>query len=336
MHQYVDRASQQVMTERLFADRIVRFLYGPTREHAPRLFRALTGARTTRLLATLNFDFPLAARLVGSRRFLRACGVDLAECLDDPATFTTPRAIFERKIRYWEHRPMPADPALVLSPADSRLVVGSLGDATRLLLKGKFFELEELLGPQRQQWCSAFRDGDFAVFRLTPDQYHYNHTPVAGRVLEVYEVTGGYHACNPSAVVEVMTPLSKNRRVVTIFDTDVPGGTGVGRVAMVEVVALMIGEVVACYSDVRYENPRPLTPGMDVLRGVPKSRYRPGSSTDVLLFEPGRVCFSHDILHNQRRADAHSRFSLGFGQPLVETEVRVRSPIAVRWREPSR
>jgi len=113
-----------------------------------------------------------------------------------------------------------------------------------------------------------------------------------------------------------------------VFDTDVPGGTGVGLVAMIEVVALMIGDIVQCYSDVAYDDPVPVVPGLAVARGCPKSLYRPGSSTDVLLFQPGRVCFAADLLHNQRRRDVQSRFSHGFGRPLVETEVRVRSLIA--------
>jgi phosphatidylserine decarboxylase len=62
-------------------------------------------------------------------------------------------------------------------------------------------------------------------------------------------------------------------------------------------------------------------------RGQPKSLYRPGSSTDVLLFQPGRVCFAPDLLVNLR-AQAESRFSIGFGQPLVETDIKVRSWIA--------
>ena len=32
------------------------------------------------------------------------------------------------------------------------------------------------------------------------------------------------------------------------FDTDIPGGSHVGFVAMIEVVALMIGDIVQCYS----------------------------------------------------------------------------------------
>lgn len=327
-HQYVRRESGDVLTEDLFGDRVVRFLYSRTRENAPVLFRALTGKHASRLLSLANFDLPLASAVTGNRRFLERNGVDLEECLDPPSSFTTPRKIFERKIRYWDCRPMPESPRAVVAPADSRVVVGSFDDRSGVFAKGKFFDFEELIGSNRRRWVERFAGGDFAVFRLTPDKYHYNHTPVAGRVVDAYEVGGTYHSCNPSAVVEIVTPYSKNKRFVTVIDTDVEGGTGVGLVAMVEIVALMIGEIVQCYSEERYAAPRPVEAGLFVERGRPKSLYRPGSSTDVLIFEPARVRFALDLLANQRKADASSRFSDGFLRPLIETEVQVRSLIA--------
>ena len=138
----------------------------------------------------------------------------------------------------------------------------------------------------------------------------------------------GADSCNPGAVVTVVTPYSKNRRIVTILDTDVPGGSGVGCVAMIEVAALMVGDVVQCYSDDRYLAPRPIVRGMFLRRGAPKSLFRPGGSTDVLLFEPGRILFAPDIVANLSRPGIESRFSRGFGQPLVETDVLVRSLVA--------
>ena len=71
---------------------------------------------------------------------------------------------------------------------------------------------------------------------------------------------------------------------------------------------------------------------MFVERGCPKSLYRPGSSTDVLLFQRDRVTFDEDLINNLRRHDAQSRFSQGFGMPLVETEVTARSRIAIANR----
>lgn len=326
-HQYVDRRTGQIRTERLFADRIVRWLYSPIRERAPRLFHALVSRRASGLLGFFNFDVALGRRLAGAGRFLHDLGVDLDECLDPPASLNTPRKVFERRIRYWDVRPMPDDPRVVVAPADARALVGSFRESSQIAIKDKFFSFEELLGNGTNRWTDLFRDGDFAVFRLTPDKYHYNHVPAAGRVADFYQIEGVYHSCNPHAVIAVATPYSKNKRVVTIIDTDVPGGSSVGLVAMVEVVALMVGEIVQCYSEHAYDDPRDVRPGMFLQRGAPKSLFRPGSSTTVLLFQPGRVEFAEDLVANMF-VQAATRFSQGFGRPLVETDVRVRSVVA--------
>jgi phosphatidylserine decarboxylase len=66
---------------------------------------------------------------------------------------------------------------------------------------------------------------------------------------------------------------------------------------------------------------------MFVEKGAPKSIYHPGSSVDILLFEKDRMNFSEDINFNLKRKDANSRYSEGFGESLVETEVELRSEI---------
>ncbi len=326
LHQYIERSTGQVRDEQLYSDRLINFIYSTVRERAPFLFRALTGPAWTNLLGKVNYDLRLGARLSGNMKFIRQLGVDLSECLDTPESLDTARKIFERKIRYWDCRPMPAEASAIVSPADSRMLVGSFGDTSSLFIKEKFFTFDELLG-DRPAWRSEFVNGDFAVFRLTPDKYHYNHTPVAGVVRDIYEIDGAYHSCNPGAVVSIITPYSKNKRVVTIIDTDVPGGSAIGLVAMIEVVAMMIGQIKQCYSDERYENAVDVRPGLFLKRGQPKSLYQPGSSTDVLVFQRDKIKFAPDIIANMQ-APAASRFTSGCGQPLVETEVQVRSWIA--------
>jgi phosphatidylserine decarboxylase len=327
-HQYVERMSGRVCDEQFYWDRAVRFLYSSVRESAPRLFAALTSARMSSFLAFLNYESFVGRKVAGGRRFLGRHGIDFTECVDDGPAPRTLAEIFERKIRYWETRPMSKDSKHVVAPADSRMVWGSLAEDAPLFIKGKFFELEELLGGL-SDW-RRFVDGDWAIFRLTPEKYHYSHCPVAGVVRDFVSLGGSCHACNPAAVVEVVTPYSKNRRDVTIIDTDTPGGSGVGLVAMIEVAALMIGDIVQCCSIEKYRAPLGMWPGLFLSRGSPKSRYRPGGSTDVLLFERGRIRMSEDLVRAQQRRDVHSRFSAAFGAPLVETEVRVRSTIAER------
>jgi len=327
-HQYVDRSTGAVADERLMANRIIRTLYSPKLENAPLLAKMASSRKVSEVLGYLNYDNALSSRLSGMRRFLRSCGIDSRELLDDPKTLDTPRKVFERKIRYWQYRPLPRAERCVVCPADSRVMMGSLSDTSRLFIKGKFFEFPELLGSKGSRWTRLFDGGDFAVFRLTPEKYHYTHVPAAGVVADFYNVNGRYHSCNPHAAVRLLTPYSKNRRVVTMIDTDCEGGDGIGFVAMIEVVALMVGQIEQCYSEERYDNPQPLEKAMFLRRGAPKALFRPGSSTVVLLFQPGRVRFARDLVRNQHKDGVRSRYSVGFGQPVVETDVKVRSLLA--------
>jgi phosphatidylserine decarboxylase len=326
-HQYIDRKSRQVMTETLYGDRAILFLYSTLREKAPQLFRILTGRRVSKWLACLNFESFIGEKLLGNREFLRVCGINGAECLENPQQLDTIKKIFERKIRFWECRPMPNDPGAVVSPCDAKILSGSLSPTSTLFIKGKFFEYDELIGKDKERWRNTFADGDFSLFRLTPDKYHWNHTPVAGKVVDFYQISGDYHSCNPHAVISVCTPNSKNRRVVTVIDTNVPGGTQIGLVAMVEVVALMIGEIVQHYSDHHYDNPVPVGSGLFMKKGQPKSQFRPGSSTVIIFFEKGRVRFTDDLVANMFTRGVQSILNEGFGGNLVETDVEVRSLI---------
>ncbi len=327
-HEYVDRRRSVAVEERFFGDPVVSFLYSRVREQSGWMYRALTSSRMTDLMGYLHFDVrpkdPAKMRV----KLVRQCGLNLAECFDPLDKLDTARKVFERKIRYWQCRPMSTDPRDVVSCSDARLAVGSLAKGSPLFLKDKFFRYDELLGADKPEWLNAFRNGDFAVLRLTPDKYHRNHVPVTGVVRDIYELDGVYQSCHPAVVVAQASPHSKNRRTVTVIDTDVPGGTQAGLVAMVEVVALMIGAIEQGYSRERYHDPQPIRAGMLLERGCPKSLFRPGSSTVVLLFQRDRVRFSEDLLRNVRRHDVQSCYSRGWGEPVVETDVAVRASIA--------
>lgn len=69
-HQYVDRATGHVHTEKIFADRLINLLYSSARENLPQVFRALTGRRVSSWLGDLNYDMTLGAQLSGGRHFV--------------------------------------------------------------------------------------------------------------------------------------------------------------------------------------------------------------------------------------------------------------------------
>jgi phosphatidylserine decarboxylase len=327
-HQYIDRRTQQICDESLFGDNVIRALYSRALERAPLVTQVASSQWVTNALASLNYNSLMAAKPGGLIDFLRQSNVDLDECVESLENLDSPQKIFERQIRYWKCRPMPAAPSDVVCAADSRVFVGSMTETSLLSIKEKFFDFSELLSVDRGHWLETFADGDFAVFRLTPEKYHYVHVPVSGRVEDFYEIEGRYHSCNPGATVSLLTPFSKNRRVVTIVQTDAPGGAAIGAVAIIEVVALMVGQIEQCYSAKEYLSPRKIETGMFLKRGQPKSLFRPGSSTVILLFQKNRVNFVPDLILNRFRLGVASRYSLGFKQPIVETEVAVRSALA--------
>jgi phosphatidylserine decarboxylase len=329
-HQYIVRETGLVRSETLYADSQLAWLYCDAREKARWLFDALTSGGFSKFLSWMHYDMRQHLTKKQICHAMRELGINMEEIADEVRRYQSLREIFERKIRYADFRPMPDSPGAVLSPADARVLLGSFSATSAVFIKEKFFDYTELIGMDRIHWLTRFADGDFAVFRLTPDQYHYNHVPVSGVVADHYEISGRYHSCNPGAVVREVTPLSKNRRVITVIDTDTCAGTRIGCVAMIEVVAMMIGDIVQCYSDTAYDDPKGMVPGMTLKRGQPKSLFRPGSSTTVLIFEKDRIRFSEDLWWNMFRRSVSSRFSQGFGMPLVETDVRVRSEIGQR------
>jgi phosphatidylserine decarboxylase len=333
-HQYIERTTGNVVQEQLLADSLINALYSPALEKAPLLSRMASSRYVSQVLGYLNYDNLVSSRATGMLRFLRQSGIPLSEFVGNLSDYDTARKIFERQIRYWTCRPMPQAPRAVVCPADARALIGSMEQTSGLYLKQKFFSFPELLG-EASAWHSSFQNGDYAVFRLTPEKYHYTHSPVSGRVLDIYSVEGRYYSCNPNAAVQVITPFSKNRRVITILDSDCPDGSKVGRVAMIEVVALMVGQIEQRYSEHRYENPRPVEQGMFLKAGAPKALFRPGSSTVVLLFQAGRISFAPDLAENQRRSGVQNRFALTLGEPVTETDVAVRSLLATPAEEES-
>lgn len=332
IHQYVHRSSGRVQTESLLADHYVNWLYSTAREKAPFLFKTLISAYSSKLLGYYHFDRPGKQGKAATLKIAADLGIDLKECTHPADCFSSARHLFERQIQYWRCRPMPTDPFCVVSPSDAKVLIGSQHEKSQFFIKEKFFSFDELLGHDKPQWRNRFAQGDFAVFRLTPEKYHYNHAPVSGRVIDFYSVDGDHHSCNPGAVITAVTPFSKNKRVLTIIDTDQPCGTNIGLVAMVEVVALMIGDIGQCYSFEKYENPQPIACGMHLKKGQPKSVFRPGSSVVILFFQRNRIRFDADLIENSRRMDVASRFTEGFSKPLVETEVSVRASIARRLK----
>lgn len=148
-HQYIDRISGDIRTETLLGDRLVQLIYSRIRD-AGFLFKALTGSLATDVLACFNYDWPVRHKQKRIQAMIRDLKINMDEVID-PDRIRSVRSLFERKIAYWKTRPMAHEPGTVVSPADSRMVPGSLSKGSALFIKEKFFDVEELLGQGRRR-----------------------------------------------------------------------------------------------------------------------------------------------------------------------------------------
>ncbi len=226
---------------------------------------------------------------------------------------------------------MPEEPRAIVSPADSRVLVGSLETISELFIKGKVFsDWKNCWAVDKNRWLGNFLRRRFRHF---PPDTRINTTSTTRR----WQVRWSTFMKSTAAITPAtrapwsawLPLIQKTAGWSPLSIPMFPAARKVGLVAMIEVVALMIGDIIQCYSKVRYDDPSPLYRSMFLEKGTPKSLFRPGSSTDILLFQKDRIRFAEDLVRNQLRRDIPSRFSAGFGHPLVETDVQVRSLIAM-------
>ena len=140
-HHYIERDTGQVCSERPIGDWIVNYLYSKKREEVPFVYQLLGSQWFSGFLGWVNYDFPLGQSIPGIRRFLKNCAINLNECLDKPETLDSARKVFERRIRYWQWRPMSEDPSAVVAPSDSRLLIGSFKDTSDTFSEGKILRV---------------------------------------------------------------------------------------------------------------------------------------------------------------------------------------------------
>lgn len=326
-HQYVQRDTGRVIDEQFIGGWLTRILYADFPPGQCGVARLFSARWATRIGALAFFDRP--ATPVQVRNFATQLNVDLRELLEPIMMMETRTDLFVRRLRYETFRPLNDAAEQIVSPADCKLIVGKLSEDTVLRIKERFFDLGTLLGDG--SLAERFRGGDFGVFRLAPEDYHYFHSPVSGLVTDVFEVEGRYYSVNPHALASVQQVLSANRRSVVLVDTEVNGGSKVGTVALVAIAAQVIGRIELAYNASGYRDPQPVKKGLMLTKGQPLGLFRPGSSTVVVLLEPKRIDWCPDLLEQRDRTDTNTRFTKNlFGRKLTEIQVAVRDTVAYR------
>ncbi len=271
---YYDRESGEMRSERVFGGDALRRLYR-TRSGRFLTDRLLTRGPLNHLYGWLK-RAPWSAREIVA--FADGLGIDVEEAERPVGGYRSLDEFFTRRLRAGA-RPIDPDPEALLSPGDGRLLVFP-APVGLLPIKGTRLSIAELVADREQ--AARYAEGDVAVLRLAPADYHRFHFPAAGRAHAPRAVAGRLHSVHPIALT-AGAPSFANKRVVTALVTPL-----FGTLQLVEVGALLVGTIVQTFR-----------PG-EVERGAEKGYFRFGGSTVVVLTPPGVLRFDDDLVERSR------------------------------------
>lgn len=138
-----------------------------------------------------------------------------------PAELTAYTSVNDWFIRYLVpfSRPLddPTNPLVVSSPTDARTVIfPSLTAATRLWVKGGWFNYPNLIGVTVDGDPNYFNGGSVAISRLAPEDYHHFHSPIRAVVRSITVFNGTYWSVSSDAVRSWNSVLYNTRTVVIL------------------------------------------------------------------------------------------------------------------------
>ena len=272
------------------------------------ILRVLPRTRITRVmgrLADLEWGDRVGKAVVGA--YSKAYDVDIDEC-KKTSGFRSFDDFFTRELRDGA-RSFPEDPHTIISPSDGRLdSIGAI-DGRTYTVKGRPYRVAELVGDEMD--AKRYEGGYGCVVYLSPRDYHRVHAPVAGKIALVRSMEGDYYPVNAMGVKYVHNLFVRNRRVAIVIDT--PKESGLGRVTVVMVAAMVVGRITVSGIEAR-DVPfgvTHLSPPLEVKRGDEIGIFRLGS-TAVVFFEPGVVS---SWLVNEGPVRFGQPFAQGRGSP---------------------
>jgi phosphatidylserine decarboxylase len=227
--------------------------------------------------------------------FISQYNVNMSEALDEnPASYKNFNSFFTRELKP-DARPIVADDAVIVSPADG--AISQLGDISygRIFqAKGQSYTAVELLGGN-SELASEFDDGAFATIYLSPKDYHRVHMPMTGTLRETIYIPGDLFSVNQTTAENVPRLFSRNERLVAVFDT------AAGPMAMVLVGALIVAGIETVWGG--QVAPPPKTPTridfssndkITLAKGDEMGRFKLGS-TVVVLFPKAAMAWSEAL-----------------------------------------
>ena len=228
--------------------------------------------------------------------FIAQYGLDPADFAERPETYRSFNEFFFRKLKP-EARPIDADPASVVFPADGRhLGFQKASEIAGVFVKGQKFDLPALLGDAKL--AAKYADGSLVLSRLCPVDYHRFHFPAAGEPGETRLIEGPLFSVNPIALRQKLSYLWTNKRTITELKTQ-----RFGTVLCLEIGATCVGTIAQTF--------QPCAP---VEKGAEKGYFAFGGSSTLTIFEPGAVKLESDLVtHSAKQTELYARIGSRMG-----------------------
>jgi phosphatidylserine decarboxylase len=271
---YRNRLTGQLEREQVYGEGWLRWLY----EGNP-LGKLSLHALVKRAAFSAWFgrqqDLPASAAKVGP--FVRDYGLQMEDFVTPAGGYASFNDFFYRKLAPGA-RPVDADPAVAVFPADARhLGFQDISLAAGIYAKGQRMQVAELVGDA--ELGALYARGTVVCSRLCPVDYHRFHFPVGGTPSAPVLVNGWLGSVNPIALRRNLSWLWENKRQRVSLEAG-----AFGRVTLVAVGATNVGGIAETFQ-----------PGQPMAKGDERGYFRFGGSWVATLFEPGKVRLADDL-----------------------------------------
>ena len=285
----VDRETGESFEETVLGEKWIRWAYQDSKSRL--LERILFRSPFVSKLMGMWYDSSFSKGKIGAA--IEELSIDVDEFAQPKESYRSFNEFFTRHLKP-DARPFSKDPEQLVSPADGRvLVFPTLDEDAFAPVKGRPFSIRKMLPDQ----ANRFTNGALAIVRLCPADYHRYHFPCAGDIIEYRNIKGAFHSVNPIALGSGRDIFGENQRSYTLIDTE-----HFGTLCFMEIGAFGVGGIV----NTRYSG--------HVEKMDEKGYFKFGGSTIVLIFEPGCIRFSEDLVAN---SDAGRETLVKVGQALA-------------------
>ncbi len=270
--QYYERESGQLKTEKVAGEKwLVWLYYNPVGEAT---LWALAKRKLVSAIYGTMMDRTSSAEKI--HPFIEDFDIDMSVAPE--REFKSFNAFFTRKLKAGA-RPVDTSSAIVVSPADGKILAYADISNSWFIIKGYRFDVSSFL--DNPALAQKYHHGALLIIRLAPMDYHRFHFPVSGKISPNKQIDGDYYSVNPFALRKKAEIFCLNKREYTILSNPL-----FGDVVMAEVGATMVGSIEQTFK------------GSSVNKGEEKGYFKFGGSTVVLLFEKSKIHIDEDLLIN--------------------------------------